>query len=613
MRVADVDVFGAAGNTYTGQAPVTGPAPDVPWAVHLADRTGRFRLLCFDLDAGRGDPIADAAALQGWLRACGLPHLLAASGPAGGRHVWLALADPAEPGQVAELARLARGRLPSLDPTPLLNPRTGCARPPGAPHRLGGASTVLDGDVASLTSPDAAAAGLEALAALLGAGRPRGATQVVDGGLLPVDARGRLHLVGARRPLPAASAAALEEDAAARDASSVLWRVLIGAVHARWRCEDVAAMVERSPGLEHVRSARTGTGRLERTRRTPQQAAVTLARHWDRAVRWVAANPRTALDQDPTFPLRAEMVTGVVERAQARADASPGRWARAGGPAQRRVLDALCLQLLRAASDVVEADIRRLGLLCGIGRETARTALLQLAEEGWITQRGPAQGRRGAQWSLPIRSSTAGDTEDRSQVITRPLATAITDRSSWVARLLERGQAAAHDVFAPAGGLGHHAGQVYAALGSVPVPIGVLASRLGRDRADVDRLLRRLQARALVVRSGHRWRRGRVDRRGAAARALGVDGRLRRRAERYALEREAWAWWCAELEWMTAARRTGVRRRAGAGQMPLVDLAGAGFPAHPRRCGGRADFSAARRALESGTVRRTSRPWGLAA
>ncbi len=611
MRVADVDLLGVPGNTYTGQTPTTGPPPAMPWAVHLADSAGRFRLLCFDLDAGRGDPVVDAALLRGWLTACDLPHVLTASGPAGGRHVWLALTDGAKAPVVAELACLAASALPTLDTAPLLNARTGCARPPGAPHRAGGASTVLHGDPAALARPTVPAAALSALTALLRRRRPglpaAGPASAELAGPLPVDAAGRLHLPGPRRPLPTAAAEALQQDPAGADASLLLWRVLIGAAHARWRCADVAALVAHSPGLEHVRTARLAKGRAARTRRPARQAAATLARHWDRAVRWVAANPRAALELDPTFCARAQAVTVGVERAQSRADATPGRWSRRGGPAQRRVLDVLCLLLLQAVSDVVEADTRRLALLCGIGRETTRTALLQLADEGWVTQAVPAQGRRGAQWSLPSAQSTGRDPEDRSQVITRPPGSAITDRATWLARLEDRRTAAAHDVFTHACALGHRAGQVYAALGDQPVDVEVLAARLGRDLDGLDRVLQVLAGRALVVRDRSRWRRSVVDHRDRAARDLGVAGRLCQRAERYALEREAWAWWLAELEWMTAARRTGARRRAGVHQLSIPDLAPPNFPAHPRGPRGRADFAAARRALQTGPVRRIVR------
>ncbi len=61
MRVAAVDASGAALNVYSARpARVTGPEPAAPWAVNLADPAGRFRLLCFDLDAHDPDEAAAA-------------------------------------------------------------------------------------------------------------------------------------------------------------------------------------------------------------------------------------------------------------------------------------------------------------------------------------------------------------------------------------------------------------------------------------------------------------------------------------------------------------------------------------------------------------------------
>ena len=96
----------------------------------------------------------------------------------------------------------------------------------------------------------------------------------------------------------------------------------------------------------------------------------------------------------------------------------------------------------------------------------------------------------------------------------------------------------------------------------------------------------------------------RVDLRDAAALRLGVAGRLADRARRYALEREAFAWWNDELTWMHAPRRTAASRRPGLGQLVVLDPVDTppAWPAHPRRGDGRADFAAARRVLATGSV-----------
>jgi len=602
VRVADVDAYGTAVNTYTRRARIAGARPDAPWAVYLTDQGGAFRLLAFDFDAAKGDPGADAASLCGWLEDAGLPHLLTRSGPSGGRHVWLALAEAVDPGTVDTLARLVRARLPSLDIAPLANPVTGCVRPPGSPHRAGGSSTVLAGDPAALAAPTVTAADVTSLGETLAAGhQPEPLAPLADPGApLPTDRAGRLYLPGVRRQLPAGSVQALRVDAAAVDANTVLCRVLNGAAAARWRCADVAALVAHSPGLEHVRSQGQGPG-VPRRVRSPIESRAVLARQWDRAVRWVAAHPRASNLEDPTFESRAAALTAVVEQAQTRADATPGRWAGPGGPADRRVLDALCVLVLHAVSPVVEADIRRLGLVCGIGRETARTALLRLSRDGWVTRHAPADGPRAASWILTEALSTASYVPSRSQAAPRPPGAGSAERNRRLTLLRTRLVAAAHDLFTPAGGLGHATGQLYAILTSQPASTRQLAHQLGTTTEDTGIRLGALRAARLARRTCKGWSLVRADRRDLAALRLGVAGRLDDRARRYALEREAFAWWTGELSWMHAPRRTAASRRPGLGQLVVLapDTSPA-WPAHPRRCDGRADFAAARRALLAG-------------
>jgi len=610
VRVADVDAYGKAVNTYTRRARTAGDRPDAPWAVYLTDQTGSFRLLAFDFDAAKGDPAADAAVLCGWLEHAELAYLVTRSGPSGGRHVWLALAEAVDAGTVDTLARLVRARLPSLDIAPLSNPVTGCVRPPGSPHRAGGSSRVLAGDPDALAVPTVTAADVARLVEVLAAGhQPEPLAPFADlGAPLPTDRAGRFYLPGVRRQLPAGSVQALQVDAAAVgantvDASTVLCRVLNGAAAARWRCADVAVLVASSPGLEHVRSQGQGPG-VPRRVRSPGESRAVLARQWDRAVHWVAAHPRASNLEDPTFEPRAAALAAVVEQTQTRADAAAGRWAGPGAPADRRVLDALCVLSLQAMSAVVEADIRRLGLVCGIGRETARTALLRLARDGWVTRHAPADGPRAASWILNEALSTAADVPGRSQAAPRPPGAGSAERNWWLTLLRARLGAAAHDIFTPAGGLGHATGQLYATLTSRSASTSQLAHQLGTTTEDIGVRLGALRAERLARRTSKGWSVVRADRRDAAAVRLGVAGRLADRARRYALEREAFAWWTGELTWMHAPRRTAASRRPGLGQLAVVDPADTppAWPAHPRRGDGRADFAAARRVLTTGAV-----------
>src|SRR3954453_10480847 len=168
VRVADRDAAGAALNAYRRESPVNGPPPGRPYAVYLADADGDYRLLGCDLDSGRGPVSEDLAGLRALLDRAGLPHLVGASGPGGGRHVWIGLAEAVPAPLVARLADALAARLPSLDTAPLRNPRTGCLRPPGAPHRLTGAASILAGDPAVLIAPRAGRPQVQRLLDLLG-------------------------------------------------------------------------------------------------------------------------------------------------------------------------------------------------------------------------------------------------------------------------------------------------------------------------------------------------------------------------------------------------------------------------------------------------------------
>jgi hypothetical protein len=239
----------------------------------------------FDLDAGKGPVGADTARLCALLNRARLPHVVCASGPTGGQHVWVALARPAPADEVARLARALARMLPSLDIAPLTNPRTGALRPPGAPHRITGTSRVVAGRPQALLAPTATTDQLRTLAGLAEQAAPPAAATAARA--LGRDADGRAHLLGERRPLPRAARNALdtplrEDD----DASAVLACVLVGAARARWRFEDMAALLDTAPGLEHARSERAGAGRIRRSR---DGALRLLLRQWERACAYLAA------------------------------------------------------------------------------------------------------------------------------------------------------------------------------------------------------------------------------------------------------------------------------------------------------------------------------------
>ncbi|WP_336653534.1 MULTISPECIES: hypothetical protein [unclassified Leucobacter] len=600
VRVAAVDAAGAVQNLYDHTARTAGEPPATTWAMYLADRAG-FRFLAFDLDAktagARAAAARDAELLAQLLVDAGLQPLVCESGPSGGRHVWAAFTESVDAELVAIAARLAKALCPTLDLSPLTNPATGCVRPPGAPHRSGGASRILTGDVDVLSAPAAGTAQLRAfierLAVLVDDIEP--AAETAAHVPVPIDEHARPYLPGPKRDLPSFAAAALRQDAASGDASAVLWRVLIGAAAARWRHADVAELVPTAPGLEHIRTSRNGG---DRAPRRPGEAAALLRRQWDKAVRHVASTRSSRVGSDDTFDERAAAIAKLVRDAQTRADATAGRWTHGGGPTDRRILDVLSVLVLRAVSASVEADTRRLALLAGIGRETARMGLQRLAEDGWITRTRVADGPHGAHWRINETPVIHRETDQaRSQANPAPPAGAgSAERTALLHELEDRMTAAAHDLFTLAPGLGHFAGNVYARTRPTePTPIAELAHATGGDAGRTARALQRLAGVGVlqVTRAGHR--RLVLERRDLAAEQLGISGRLAERRERYSIERELWAWWQAEVTWMEAPVKERPRRRPGPGQLELVPMPGVNaFGAHPRKADGTADYRMAR-------------------
>ena len=593
VRVAGVDAEGQSLNSYPLVHPIAGAQPRTPWAVHLADATGRFRLLCVDLDAKGSSEAAAADATQfgELVSELGIEHLVCASGPTGGRHVWIGLRDALDAEAVRALAYLLKAWLPSLDVAPLTNPTSGCARPPGAPHRLGGNSQVIAGSVAVLTEPTVTTGQIHALMS-----RVADHVHAVEPATQPTRSRpvavvdGMPFLPGTKRAL-SASCRGLLEATPTGDLSTVLWRVLCGAAAARWRFRDVLALAD-APGLEHARTLRAGATRMPRPTRGPASPTAMLRRQWTRAVQAVAQlGPGQAIEgTDKSFDTRAEVVTELVRTVQRRADATAGRWGRSRAClAQRRVLDALCLFHLQGVRpDEVEADIRRLAMTCGLDRETARRSLLALTTDGWITRTQSAAGRRGARWSIdPGGAVHSRISELLSQADPRPAGTGSALRSALLNQLADRLNDNAHDAFATNGGLGPDAGTLYGRLRE-PMDAAECSYLLGWSIDKTTIMLDRLNSVGLVEWRERCWRRVDTAQIDQVAIALGTNGVGQRRADLYAVERTLWAWWCTEVEQL----RT-VRSRRGSQRVRQARS----WPPHPRRHNGRADFAAARRTL----------------
>ncbi|MDF1480352.1 hypothetical protein PYV02_14800 [Leifsonia sp. H3M29-4] len=607
-------------NTYSSTAPIDGDRPGGPWAMYLASRDG-YLFLCFDLDAKAGNAAHDAGRLSLWLDELNIAHVVAVSGPSGGRHVWIALDEATDPQLIRELADLAGSLLASLDKSPLSNPDTGCVRPPGAPHRDGGSSTITHGSIETLQRAATTVDQLALLRAFLvdaGAAMPAAPVSIVRG--MSRDEHGHPHLIGRRRD-PSARIRALMNEATAADSSTTQAAVLAGLARARWRYADVAALLEHSPALEHARSRPTAGGRAA----VPHNVALRrLAADWERTVYYVAANPIAGDNQDADFQARAIAVTQAVRAAESRAEAMPGLWgmdglsrsARAarGRYSHRAVLRAVCLYLVQAARSVVEVDVRRLAQDTGYGREACRLALIALSapedphdvESGWLVRVDAAEGVHGATYRLSHRFSTGAEDSKWSQAATRPSPSAGSDaRTWWINQLAGSLHTLAHDTFAAPRSLGRTAGRTYAALSpDVSRSPAELTALSGISPRETRRALRRLAWYTLSSRtSSTGWNRPDDDRRDQVAQLLEVDGYLEQRAARYDVERATWAWWQAELTWMRRPHKRRRGRRAPTGVVLFDQNDRPDYPRYPSRGPGRFDHPTAAALVREGILR----------
>lgn len=607
VRVAAVDAAGKALNLYPAFANVDGPVPASPWAMYLTDdRTWRYHFIGFDLDTARGDVDADLTVLVQWLNDLGIEYTVCSSGPSGGRHIWLSMLDPIPAPHVRALAIDARLALPTLDISPLTNAATGCLRPPMSPHRHGGRSTILSGPTGGDTlRPAVSAVQFNALHELIHSAVTTDSTQHdqrenLPAGTVPVllDAAGAPHLPGRRRTLSLGITTELATTPT--DPSVSLRRILIGAARARWHRADIEALITTAPGLEHARTRHQPAGR-PRTRRSPHELTALVARKWASAVRWAADNPPAPpVTTDPTWTPRATQIGELIDAVQTSADASPGRWASATGPSARRVLDALCVLAATAVTPTIEADIRRLALMTGLGRETTRLRLHELASEGRIALGTPATGRRAHHWTLQHPTinrypHTHSKTRPQGEAAPEPSPPLTTLRDTWLTTLQHRLTDLTHDLWTTRG-LGPHLGRIYQTLNHHPKTVIELVALTHYPLGDITTALTLLRKHKLTKtdRTG-RVQRSTLDRRDTAARTLGVNGALDDRAQRYQQEKVLWAWWCDEVDWMRLKKSDPAKRRRAhlmTGQLALdTDRP---YGPMPRSSHGRIDMPAAR-------------------
>ncbi|MFF5808245.1 hypothetical protein [Streptomyces sp. NPDC012746] len=432
-----------------GYTPVADLDPARPFAVHLGIRRFgrgrelyyRYRFITWDLDAktvSAERAATDADFLTRLLRAEGIEPVPTASGAPGGIHLWTGCTETVHADVVHRINEASLRLCPSLDVSPLSNPKQGLIRPPGAPHRNGGYSTLTDHTPAEAAhllgagSPPAEAferlaVRLEALAAALPPAEPavsegtQGPPRVPalpaqrraadDENRVPPsilargprvrsvvqDPEGRPRLDVPWRPLGARTLRALRHRPdRLQDHSALKHAPARGMALAGWTQAEGLTVVrdeEAAPALEWLRSERQADG--SRRPRSAQETEALWARVWWLAVEDAARMPRRPQDDGRPDP-ESDEVHGAVADLFARMEAAgPARWLRQSGPADAAVLHVLAWLMLTAGSLDVSANIRRVGTLAGYSGQTAAQALWRLHRDGWITFTAEAERRAG--------------------------------------------------------------------------------------------------------------------------------------------------------------------------------------------------------------------------
>jgi len=587
--------------------------PSTPWAIRLTNAAGRYRLLCFDFDGKDAhgpspelteQAVDDCDQLSHLLDEHQVDHVVCESSSSGGRHLWIALAgDGASAADVAALARAARAVLRTLDHGMLCNPAEGSARPPLAPHRDGSSSRVLRGGTQTLTSPRTDAAALAAVTRAFVELRPATrAYETIPAGT--VDAGHRAH-----RALSRAGEAHMATQAGGANPSWTGFMCLLSAAVAGWDITDVRRASKTAPGMEHYRTKNSGRG--TRRPRSSDEAEARLDRQWQRAQQYAALYDRLPAKSEPQDLSALDTVVEAVETTLQRVKATPGRWRSEAGQSRQSILRAIAYLTLQTGKPVVAASIRDLALMTGLGRTTAADALWALVNANLLEHVTTADAGNASEWRLASRLSTADGTV-RSQPLNnpRPPDELFGRRAVLVSTLEHDLGDIRHDLFTRAG-IGHLAGRVYAQLrNGASTTVDQAARELGITTRHAATILSRLRRHRLIIAAGTAWTQSRRDLRNAAARTLGVAGYLERRAERYAAERETWAWWQAETVTMATKPQQRPRRPHASSRPLFVDTAAPGervWPRYPRSADRRGDHRAARDLILQGALRPEAR------
>lgn len=496
--------------------------PNVPWAMYLAD--GRnYQYVVFDLDNhtnNQSEADSDVTAITSVLDHVGIEYLVCSSSANGGYHIWIAAIDNLNAALIRHLGLTMSRIYTTLDPTCLMNPVTGCVRPPLSPHWKNGASTIIRGSLDTLYYPKTTETQVENLLDNL--------TRLAQA-LPPVetheektrrendrDESGHAYIPGTARPLsPAIQTLLTTRISADTDTSVRLWQIVLSAVKHHWHYNQLTTFIEKHaslPGLAHAVSIRHGHTRIPRPASGSNSMRAVIGRMWNKAYTTITSQDKAAYQNtDSEFIARHNQVTALVDGLYAWNNTRETHGT--GQASNRRVLNVLCLYALQANQESIQADTRRIALACGLSRQTVATSLHRLEKHGIIQLVKPSSGRVAHEWRLLKTKETCGvDSSVMSNLDTSKYAPTVntlsTLRDSLIQTLTQWLNVTSHDACTHTG-VGIPAGNKLADT-SLTTPV---------DTDILDRI----------------------------ALKTGATGTVAHRKHVYEIERLLWAWWHQEL------------------------------------------------------------------
>ena len=533
-----IRVYTRTGGAYTNTTRETSMTkqPLGPWAMYLA-WGNTYQYLVFDIDNHTNNPeqtIKDAARLQELLDTHGIEYVLCSSSANGGYHIWIALLDSISAQLARDIALAAHRVYPSVDPICMLNPTTGCVRPPLSPHWKKGASRILTGDLNALLEPTVSEQqildlldNLNSLSQALPAdttGEDKPAGQHVDQYGLP-------FIPGTLRPLSPAAISVLNTPVSpTTDTSARLYQITLAAVRAHWTYSQYTDYInthEQLPGLIHAFTRNNHGTRIPRDSKGANSMRSVIARMWRKAYTTITNGNTQFTGSDSEFLHRSHTTIHTIENLVA--------WnmtrnlTGTGQATDQRVLNTLSLYALQAHRLTIQADSRRIALTCGISRQAASNSLKRLMSQGLISLTRKAEGRQAHTYTIRTMKNSTNtrltvsqcENLDTSEYAPTP-DTLTTIRHTLITMLTQWLTITSHDA-CTYHGIGLKQGNQLATT-HVEHPI---------NPTYLDQL----------------------------ARQHHCDGTTAAREATYTLERALWAWWNQELSYLTSPAATQTGRR----------------------------------------------------